>query len=149
MSHTLPEPQKIPYLKAAIVCFLISAFGFTLNKFFLQEKNQRTNDEVVQVRVLKFEDRLDKGVTVIDAQTNQVVDVVQGEAGFVRGILRTIARERRIRGLNGEDPVYLKAFNNGRLILVDPQTNTSLELESFGSTNVESFKSFLKNNNNS
>jgi hypothetical protein len=39
------------------------------------------------------------------------------------------------------------AFNDGRLVLLDPLTNTQIELESFGSQNVESFKVFLKNNN--
>jgi putative photosynthetic complex assembly protein len=147
MSYVFPEPQKTPFFKAAIICISISLFGFYINKLFLQEKHQPTNLTPEQVRVLKFEDRDDGGVTVIDAQINQVVDVVQGEAGFIRGILRTIARERRIRGLSGDEPVYLKSFNDGRLVLVDPLTNTSLELESFGSTNVKSFRAFLKNNN--
>jgi putative photosynthetic complex assembly protein len=118
-----------------------------MNTLFLDEKNQTLKAQPIQVKVLKFEDRLDGGVTVIDATTNQIIDVVQGEAGFVRGILRTVARERRIRGLGKEDPVNLMAFNDGRLVLLDPLTNTQIELESFGSQNVESIKVFLKNNN--
>jgi putative photosynthetic complex assembly protein len=145
MSYVFPEPQKTPFIKAAIVCLLLSLMGYTINKLFLQDDSQTYQATPSQVRVLKFEDRADGAVTVIDAQTNQVIDVVQGEAGFIRGILRTIARERRIRGLNGNEPIELKSYNDGRLVLQDPLTNTSLELESFGSTNVESFKVFLKN----
>jgi len=99
------------------------------------------------VKVLKFEDLQDGGVAVIDTSSNQVIHVVTGEAGFVRGILRTIARERRIRGLGKDEPVRLMSFKDGRLVLHDPLTNTQIELESFGSMNVESFRVFLKNKN--
>jgi len=112
----------------------------------LNERTQSFDTRPAQMKVLKFEDQEDGGVTVIDAKTNQVIDVVQGEAGFVRGVLRTIARERRIRGVNKDEPVYLISFTDGRLILQDTTTNTNIDLESFGSTNVQSFRVFLKNN---
>jgi hypothetical protein len=147
MSNTLLQSKISPSIKSFVICIALSLFGYFLNTFFLEDKNQIQKAQPVQVKVLKFEDRQDGGVTVIDATTNQIIDVVQGEAGFVRGILRTVARERRIRGLGKEDPVNLMAFNDGRLVLLDPLTNTQIELESFGSQNVESFKVFLKNNN--
>jgi putative photosynthetic complex assembly protein len=136
-----------PSIKAFIICIALSLFGYFMNTLFLEEKNNTPTVQPVQVKVLKFEDRQDGGVTVIDAATNQIIDVVQGEAGFIRGILRTVARERRIRGLGKEEPVNLMSFNDGRLVLLDPLTNTQIELESFGSINVESFKVFMKNSN--
>jgi putative photosynthetic complex assembly protein len=147
MPNNLIYSKISPSIKAFVICIALSLFGYFMNKLFLEDKNQVQTPIPVQVKILKFEDRQDGGVTVIDAATNQIIDVVQGEAGFVRGILRTVARERRIRGLGKEDPVNLMAFNDGRLVLLDPLTNTQIELESFGSINVESFKVFLKNTN--
>jgi putative photosynthetic complex assembly protein len=143
-----PIYSKIsPSIKAFIICIALSLFGYFMSTLFVEDKNQVQSPIPVQVKILKFEDRQDGGVTVIDAATNQIIDVVQGEAGFIRGILRTVARERRIRGLGKEDPVNLMSFNDGRLVLLDPLTNTQIELESFGSINVESFKVFMKNSN--
>ncbi len=147
MSNNLTHSKMSPSIKAFIICIALSLFGYFMNTLFLEEKNNTQTVQPVQVKVLKFEDRQDGGVTVIDAATNQIIDVVQGEAGFIRGILRTVARERRIRGLGKEEPVNLMSFNDGRLVLLDPLTNTQIELESFGSINVESFKVFMKNSN--
>ncbi len=147
MSNNLIQSKISPSIKAFVICIALSLLGYSMNKLFIEDKNQIQIATPVQIKVLKFEDRQDGGVTVIDATTNQIIDVIQGEAGFIRGILRTVARERRIRGLGKEDPVNLMSFNDGRLVLLDPLTNTQIELESFGSNNVESFKVFLKHSN--
>jgi putative photosynthetic complex assembly protein len=125
---------------------MIILFGFVLDHLFLNERYQESDLRPAQVKILKFEDQEDGGVTVIDANTNQVIDVVQGEAGFVRGILRTIARERRIRGIGKDAPIRLISYSDGRLILQDTTTNTNIELESFGSNNVQNFRAFLNHN---
>ena len=116
------------------------------NHLFLNERYQESDLRPAQIKILKFEDQEDGGVTVIDANTNQVIDVVQGEAGFVRGILRTVARERRIRGIGKDAPMRLISYADGRLILQDTTTNTNIELESFGSNNVQNFRAFLNQN---
>ncbi len=125
---------------------MIIFFGFSLDHLFLNERYQESDLRPAQIKILKFEDQEDGGVTVIDANTNQVIDVVQGEAGFVRGILRTVARERRIRGIGKDAPMRLISYADGRLILQDTTTNTNIELESFGSNNVQNFRAFLNQN---
>jgi len=147
MSYVIPEEKNPPFIRAAIFFLLLSILGYSINLFFLDEKTQSSNQTPSVVKVLKFEDLQDGGVAVIDTSLNQVIHVVTGEAGFVRGILRTIARERRIRGIGKDEPVRLMSFKDGRLVLHDPLTNTQIELESFGSMNVESFRVFLKNKN--
>jgi len=147
MSYVIPEEKNPPFIRAAIFFLLLSILGYSINLFFLDEKTQSSNQTPSVVKVLKFEDLQDGGVAVIDTSSNQVIHVVTGEAGFVRGILRTIARERRIRGIGKDEPVRLMSFKDGRLVLHDPLTNTQIELESFGSMNVESFRVFLKNKN--
>ncbi len=146
MSYVLPNPKLRISYKAPIICLMMIIFGFAINHLFLNERNQEPDFLPTQVKILKFEDQDNGGVTVIDANTNQVIDVVEGEAGFVRGILRTIARERRIRGIGKDAPMRLISYADGRLILQDTATNTKIELESFGSTNVQSFRVFLNKN---
>ena len=94
-------------------------------------------------RELRFEDRPDGSVAVIDARTGTLVDSVTGEAGFFRGTLRGLARERRRMGLGSEAPFQLIARADGRLTLSDPATGQRIDLASFGPTNAAVFARFL------
>jgi putative photosynthetic complex assembly protein len=98
---------------------------------------------IVAARSLRFEDRSDGSVSVIDGRSGLEVDRVQGEAGFLRGALRALARERRKRGLGGEAPFELLARADGRLTLADPATGERIDLESFGVTNAATFARLL------
>jgi putative photosynthetic complex assembly protein len=90
----------------------------------------------VAQRSLRFEDRPDGSVAVLDAVTGQQIDKVQGEAGFLRGSLRALVRERRKQGLGPEQPFILIARADGRLTLADPATGERIDLESFGPSNA-------------
>jgi putative photosynthetic complex assembly protein len=95
------------------------------------------------VRELRFEDRADGSVVVIDHRTNQKVGAIAGEAGFARGTLRGFARERRLRGVSAEHPLELVGRVDGRLTLSDPQTGRVVDLESFGTNNSGVFARLL------
>lgn len=94
-------------------------------------------------RSLRFEDRADGSVAVIDARTGRQIDAVHGEAGFLRGALRAMARERRKRELGPEAPFELVGRADGRLTLLDPATAERIDLESFGPTNAATFARLL------
>lgn len=94
-------------------------------------------------RLLRFEDRPDGGIAVIDAKSGREVEHVQGEAGFVRGALRAMARERRIQSVGPEAAFELVGRADGRLTLVDPTTGARIDLESFGPTNAAAFARLL------
>ena len=76
---------------------------------------------------------------VIDYKTGKQIDVVQGEAGFVRGTLRGLAQERKRRGLDSGPPFELIYRADGRLTLSDTATGRLVDLESFGPTNASTF----------
>jgi putative photosynthetic complex assembly protein len=104
----------------------------------------RTPDAPAAVtRALRFEDRPDGSVAVIDAHSQTLVASVNGEAGFFRGTLRGLARERRRMGLGAEQPFELIGRADGRLTLADPATGQRVDLESFGPTNTSVFSRFL------
>ncbi len=95
-----------------------------------------TPGPVAQLRLLHFEDQPDGAIRVVDAATGSPVARFEGEQGFLRGTLRAMARERRLRGLGAERPLELIAHTDGRLTLHDPSTGTRIALESFGATNA-------------
>ena len=99
--------------------------------------------QAVAQRSLRFADRPDGGVSIIDARSGLVVDTVQGEAGFLRGAMRALARERMRRGFGSEQAFDLIARADGRLTLSDPTTGQRLDLESFGPTNAATFARLL------
>ncbi|PKO42319.1 MAG: photosynthetic complex assembly protein PuhC [Betaproteobacteria bacterium HGW-Betaproteobacteria-3] len=104
----------------------------------------RAPDAVVaQERALRFEDRPDGAVAVVDPKTGKTVDTVTGQAGFVRGTLRGLARERKRMGLGAEQPFVLMGRADGRLTLKDPATGRVVDLESFGPVNAGVFARML------
>jgi putative photosynthetic complex assembly protein len=97
----------------------------------------------VAQRSLRFEDRPNGSVAVLDAASGRQIESVHGEAGFLRGALRAMARERRKQGLGAEQPFELIARADGRLTLADPATGERIDLESFGPTNAGVFARLL------
>jgi len=99
---------------------------------------------VVQARTLRFEDRIDGGITVRDARNGAVIgDVAPGTNGFLRSAMRGLVRERKREGIGPEMPFALVVRNDGRLTLEDPGTHRRIDLRSFGATNAGVFEALL------
>lgn len=95
--------------------------------------------ELLWERSLRFEDRPNGDIAVLDANTAAEVAQFSGEQGFVRGVLRSLARERMRQGL-GDGPAFvLSAHGSGRLVLRDPATGERIHLDSFGPSNAAAF----------
>jgi hypothetical protein len=95
------------------------------------------------MRQLRFEDRADGSIAVIEFTSGQQIDSIVGENGFVRGVLRGLAQERKREGFDGTRPFELIGHTDGRLSLVDPVTKRKVDLDSFGPTNAENFLRML------
>lgn len=99
--------------------------------------------DVVNKKTLHFRDMPNGAVGVIAADNGQMIAQVEGQAGFVRGILRALARDRRIRQISSDDAFELVSRSDGRLTLIDLATNNRIDLESFGKDNAAEFAAFL------
>ena len=99
--------------------------------------------QTVTQRALHFKDQADGGIAIVDAPSGATIDTVHGEQGFVRGTLRAVVRERKLRGLVSDAPLQLIARADGRLTLTDPVTGSRIDLESFGPTNAAVFARWL------
>ena len=100
----------------------------------------------VASRDLRFVDRADGAVVITDARTGQVAHIVKAgeQTGFIRGVMRGLARDRKMRGIGNAPPFTLTAWHDGQLSLVDTATGRTLELTAFGSTNRAAFAALLK-----
>lgn len=97
-----------------------------------------------EVRSLRFEDRADGSIVVIDAANGAQIDRFVGEHGFVRGALRGLVRERRRQQIGAAEPFQLVARADGRLTLMDRSTGQRVDLESFGPVNAADFGRLLR-----
>ena len=137
--------MRIPKSLALIAVGGLAALILFVADFVDSGKLTREVDaQAVMTKQLRFEDRSDGSIAVVSATDGQVVKVIEGEAGFVRGILRAMARERRIKEVNQAIPFELIARADGRLTLLDPATGNRIDLESFGKDNVIEFAVLLK-----
>jgi putative photosynthetic complex assembly protein len=137
---TAPLPRKLLQGMAALA--LLSLIGVAAVRWSGQDI--RTPDAVtVYSRMLRFDDGPQGSVSVIDARSGQVLESVHGEQGFLRGALRALARERRMRDLGPQAPFELAARADGRLTLIDTATGSRLDLESFGPSNLAVFARLL------
>jgi len=99
---------------------------------------------VVQERELRFEDRVDGGITVLDARNGAVIgDVAPGTNGFLRSAMRGLVRERKREGIGPQLPFELVIRGDQRLTLEDPGTGRRIDLRSFGPTNAGVFEHLL------
>lgn len=100
---------------------------------------QQFDAPVVHSRALQFEDTASGAVAVRDAQTGMQIALFEGEQGFLRGVLRAMARERKLRSAERQAPLLLQNHADGSLSLFDATTGERINLESFGPTQRATF----------
>jgi putative photosynthetic complex assembly protein len=144
MSHTHTHHDGVPrgVLVAIGLLLLLSLLSTAAVRYSGVSVREPDAAAVATMR-LHFQDRADGSIAVLDAVTGSEIERVHNEGGFLRGALRALARERRLRGLGAEQPFELIGRADGRLTLVDPATGERIDLESFGPTNAGVFAQLL------
>jgi putative photosynthetic complex assembly protein len=144
-------PQNKDFLSPVSKVLIATLMSIILIMVYINSRDPSTLREPdaspVKVLQLRFEDRPDGSIAVIDYKTGKQIDAVQGEAGFVRGTLRGLAQERKRRGLDSGPPFELIYRADGRLTLSDTATGRLVDLESFGPTNASTFFKLLNGSN--
>jgi putative photosynthetic complex assembly protein len=94
----------------------------------------------VESRDLTFEDGKGGSVLVYDAASKKLIDTIApGTNGFVRVVLRGLARERKLGDIGQEPPFRLTRYANGQMTLTDTSSNKKIDLVAFGSANAQAF----------
>ena len=93
---------------------------------------------------LRFADAPDGSIRVSDARSGaQVSTVAPGVGGFVRGVMRGMARDRLARHIGQAPPFRLSRDGAGQLWLQDTATGRLIDLEAFGAGNRAAFAAFM------
>lgn len=109
------------------------------------EQQAQAGGQVTASRALRFADLPDGSVAVSDATSGARIATLEPaeNRGFVRGVLRALARERRQGGMGADQAFQLELWSTGALTLTDPATGRVVELSAFGQTNRAAFLAFL------
>lgn len=143
MSHAIHEHEPLvpkAWLLSAVALVLFSLAAVTAVRLTGVGGTKMSLPAAVESREFQFEDGKDGTVLVYDATDRTLVDTLApGSNGFVRVVLRGLARERRLSDIGSQPPFRLTRFENGQLILQDTSTSKQVDLVAFGSSNVEAF----------
>jgi putative photosynthetic complex assembly protein len=141
-AHPAQFPRAALIGAAALICFsLVTAAVGRLSGAGVSHVPEANPVRSIELR---FEDRPDGAVAVYEAGQGRTVAVLPpGTNGFVRGVMRGMARERRQHDVGMQAPFRVTSWDNGALSLEDPTTGRRIELEAFGPTNFEVFARLL------
>jgi putative photosynthetic complex assembly protein len=145
MSDSLTDrPFPRGALVAACLMIVLSLTAATLARTTGIGRDEPVLAAAQTTRTVQFADRADGAVVVTDATNGREVAVLApGTNGFVRGVMRGLARNRRLAGIGDVPPFQIIQRVDGRLDLVDPSTGRDIALEAFGHTQVEAFAMLL------
>lgn len=99
---------------------------------------------VVAMRELGFRDRENGRIDIFDWRSGETITHYDaGEGSFLRGVMRSLVRQRRIAGITRELPFSLSRHADGRLLISDAQTGETIDLGAFGPDNIAVFAALL------
>ena len=97
--------------------------------------------EVVESRAIILEGMDAQAATIRNPDGTLLAELPHG--GFITVIQNAMARERLTHRVEGNPPINIVRYANGRLVAEDPATGWSAELYAFGSDNKAAFERLL------
>lgn len=142
------DKERFPriFLIAAAALIGISIVGAATARQarLAQEASATSTEAPLSARELTFFDMANGSVEVRDGAGKAVVFVAEpGTNGFIRGVMRGMARDRQSRGIGQAPGFRLAEWADGRLSLQDMATGKTIELGAFGATNRAAFSQLL------
>ncbi len=98
----------------------------------------------VRTVALRFADADDGGVVIRRADDGkQIAKLAPGTNGFIRGVMRSLVRARRLDRVKADPPFQLTQWSDHRLTINDPATGQSVDVTGFGRDNRAAFARLL------
>lgn len=141
--HVANRFPTLPLTGAGALIFVaLCAVAFA--QFFDVGTTRLSEDTPLEQRELRFMDRADGAVAVHAAGNGELIALMEpGSSGFIRIVMRGLARERQSKGFGEELPFMLTRWSDGRLTISDPTTGRKIMLTGFGKDNVNAFAKLL------
>lgn len=148
--HAAMLPRGTIAMTGALILFAIGATAavrLTGTPLVASPTAMRAERNVAPVatRTLRFSDRADGAVVIEDVDAGSIAQVIEPgqQTGFIRGVMRGMARDRRMHGVGEGPPFSLTLWRDGELSLTDTATGRAIELTAFGSSNRAAFAALL------
>ena len=146
MTHNTAKKIELPpapLMVAFTLCFAALITAAVASRFDIGTTHVE-HVGVQQSRDLLFDDANTGAVQIRDAQSGVLIDeIVPGKDGFVRMVMRGLARDRLMAGGSKSAPFTLARWEDGHLTISDPSTGRRVELVGFGTTNENAFAKLL------
>lgn len=100
---------------------------------------------VVESRLLRFADGPAGSIHVIAADSGERIGTLPGgHHGFVKVVLRGLARERSALGVGSQPAFRLGRTGDGSMLIEDTATGRFMMLEAFGAGNARAFETVFQ-----
>jgi putative photosynthetic complex assembly protein len=137
-----PFPRGVLIAVATLLGFVI--LMISIARLTGMKMDQAPVTPEIQAREIQFLDNADGSLAVHDFNTGILITTLPpGEGGFIRGVLRSMGRQRKGYDAKLSEPFHLAQRESGNLTLRDPITGIQLELRAFGVTNEAVFMQLL------
>ncbi len=141
--------ENKPVPRAALLAGLFLMVGSIIVAGYSQltgvGKTQIEESKVVKHIDLFFVDQPDGSVDVMSAKSGQLLQTVgRNDGGFLRVVMRGLVRDRKTRSIGPELPFRLIKREDGKVMMTDPATDISIDLDPFGASNRDAFARFLE-----
>jgi putative photosynthetic complex assembly protein len=136
--------RRAPYVLLALMALGLVAVLFA--RWTGLEPVSSTSAPVVSSVELRFVDGPAGSVLVYDWHNDDRLlgEFGTGEGSFVRGVLRSMTRERRSWEVTRASPFTLARHSDGGLTIMDSATGRQILLNAFGPTNAAVFARLLE-----
>jgi putative photosynthetic complex assembly protein len=134
-------PWGVAAISGVVLLVLLAVLTARLTGF---EPAQPSLGAVVDSRTLGFRDLSGGFVEIFDWDSGENIDRIgPGEGSFLRGVMRSLVRQRRGEAIGAGAPFTLTRYSDGRLMISDPSTGESIDLVAFGPDNAAVFAQLL------
>ncbi|MCQ8277491.1 photosynthetic complex assembly protein PuhC [Acetobacteraceae bacterium KSS8] len=99
---------------------------------------------IVSARALRFDEHADGTLDVFDASNGTLIQHLPVDRnGFLHALVHGLGATRRRAHVPVAQSYSLTLFDDGRLVLADTATRTSIDMEGFGPTNMRGVLALL------
>ena len=128
------------FIVAGLIVFFVGVWAYT--SFFKKEIDGFDYSKVLVEKKIHVYDHLNGAIKITDT-SGQVLTIIENKGAFARVVFRTLAKERIMVGVGPEKPFILTARQNGILSISDPITNSNIDINAFGESNMKLFSELL------
>lgn len=149
----VPHQESVPViprgaLVGAAIMVTLTICGAAWARYTGYTTTNSMDLTVVSTLELRFADREDGAIVIREGVPGDgaetLVVLPPGDDGFVRGVLRALARQRQLTEHDQSAPLALTRWSDGRLSIGDPISGSIVWVNAFGPDNAGDFERILE-----